>query len=237
MDRLVVGGGERPQVQPRGRQLHSGHHGAQRARPRRDAISAPVLSGPRASASRPPAMRSAIAVLRRSHVELLRARRPAGGARSAVSPPQSSQGPSSECASEPGNRLHRVSPHCVHRTASIERPTPRVACGHHRTPSICPVPALYPPRKRCPRPNMLRCGDGGDAQRGDPPAPAGDRADGGAARASGRPVLGAQGPRRMVDTEGRGRCGEDPRACARREFAEETGARLCRRARSTSSDP
>ena len=39
----------------------------------------------------------------------------------------------------------------------------------------------------------------------------------------GRPVLHAQGRRRVDDPEGRARPGEDPLACAKREFLEETG--------------
>ena len=66
-----------------------------------------------------------------------------------------------------------------------------------------------PAARQAPRRGRLVC-PGGRPQRGDPAAPGrADRAAG-PARAHGRAVLGAQGRRRLVDPQGRARCGRRP---------------------------
>ena len=98
----------------------------------------------------------------------------------------------------------------VHRTASMTRPTPCVARLPSFHPRISREQVFNAGKGRVRARNMLGFVHGDHTQRRDPPAPAGNRRDGGPARAPGRPVLGAQGPRRVVDPEGRGRRGRGP---------------------------
>ena len=106
-----------------------------------------------------------------------------------------------------------------HRAGLVLRPG---GAGAEQIPRLLAGRPGQPP---WPRPRRSRSAPGGGVQRGDPAAPAGPGRAGGAARAHGRPVLGAQGRRCVVGAQGRARprrgparprrCASSPRSWAR----------------------
>ena len=203
VDLVVVGERERAQPQAPRRQLHSARRERRAARRRRPRCGRPS----RGAAARRPAAR-----VRRRGAPL------DDGLAAAIS-----HGASSACSSEPGNRLHRVSPHSVQRTASIDWTAPSRgvdpffhAGGDARDRSSGRRPGGWRPAAAARGSSCTGGKRGREVLLVHPGGPfwaKKDAAPGRSRRASSTP-------------------GEDPRACALREFAEETGTTLpARRAR------